>query len=510
MPRRRLEGAQRVHGWQPTDHLAPLSRTTQKIWFARGPLVKDPRAMSDLHTLDLTALAARIRAREVSPVAATRAMLERIAALDGALHSYALVMADGVMAQAEAAEAEVAAGRTRGPLHGVPLAVKDLFWTKDVPTAAGMAIHKDFRPREDATVVRRLREAGAVLLGKLKLSEGAYSDHHPSVTAPRNPWHADIWPGISSSGAGVATAARLCFGALASDTGGSIRWPSAANGVTGLKPTWGRVSRHGVFALAPTLDHVGPMARSAADCGTLLGAIAGVDENDPTALRDPVPDYLAAAGHGARGLRIGVDAAWTCNDVDAQTQAVVAAAIEAFRDLGATIVDVRFPDVTQAVADWAPHCAVEAAVAHAETYPARKAAYGPVLASVIEAGRALPGTAYQELLLRRLELRGRVSALLATIDLLLMPVQPFAAPSLAMIRTLGAQPELVAKLQRYTCPFDMTGHPAITLPGGFTTTGLPIGVQLVAAHLGEATLVRAGAAFQNVTTWHRRHPEGLP
>jgi amidase len=326
------------------------------------------------------------------------------------------------------------------------------------------------------------------------------------VTPPKNPWNADYWPGISSSGAGVATAAGLCFGSLASDTGGSIRWPCAANGLTGLKPTWGRVSRYGVFELAPTLDHVGPMARSAADAGAMLGAVAGSDPNDPTAVLDPVPDYLAVVGQGARGLRIGVDAAWNGDGVDAATQAVLSEAAQVFRMLGADIVDVRFPDVTQAVADWSPNCAVEAAVAHEATYPACKDEYGPVLASVIEAGRALSGFDYQKILLRRLALRGRVAALFRTIDLLLTPVHPFAPPTLAMIRTLGEQPELIAKLQRYTCPFDMTGNPTITLPGGFTAAGLPIAFQLVAADLGEATLVRAGAAFQSVTSWHRRHP----
>jgi amidase len=468
--------------------------------------VKMDALTDDLHYLELTELAARIRTREVSPAAATRALLDRIAALDDALGSYALVMADGAMAQAKAAESEIAAGRYRGPLHGVPIAVKDLYWTKGFPTAGGMAIYQDHRPDEDATVVRRLKDAGAVLLGKLQLTECAYSDHHPSVRPPCNPWNAEYWPGISSSGPGVATAAGLCFGALASDTGGSIRWPSAANGLTGLKPSWGRVSRHGVFELAASLDHLGPMARSAADAGAILGAIAGSDPSDPTALLEPVPDYLAVVEQGARGLRIGVDAAWNADDVDAATQVVLSDAAEVFRKLGANIVNVQFPDVTHAIADWAPNCAVEAAVAHEACYPARKDEYGPVLASVIETGRALSGVDYQKILLRRLDLSGRVAALFSTIDLLLIPVHPFAAPTLAMIRTLGEQPELIAKLQRYTCPFNMTGNPTITLPGGFTQAGLPIAFQLVAANLDEATLIRAGAAFQRVTSWHRRHP----
>jgi amidase len=463
-------------------------------------------AAIELHYLELTELAALIRTREVSPISATRAQLDRIAAVDGAIGSYALVMADAAMADAAAAESEIAAARYRGPLHGVPIAVKDLCWTKGVATTAGMAIHKDYRPGEDATVVRRLRDAGAVLLGKLQLSEGAYSDHHPSVTPPTNPWNAAYWPGISSSGPGTATAAGLCYGSLGSDTGGSIRWPSAANGVTGLKPSWGRVSRYGVFELAATLDHVGPIARSAADAAIMLGAIAGSDPKDPTAVLDPVPDYLAGMAQGVRGLRIGVDSVWNSDGVDAATQAVLSHAAEAFRSLGAGIVDVRFPDVTQAIADWVPNCGVEAAVAHEATYPSRKGEYGPQLASVIEAGRALSGTEYQKILLRRLDLRGRVAALFGAIDLLLIPVQPFPPLTLATVRTLGEQPDLIAKLQRFTCPFDMTGNPTITLPGGFSDAGMPIGFQLAAAHMGEEMLVRAGAAFQGITSWHRRHP----
>ena len=463
-------------------------------------------AADDLHYLELMELAACIKAREISPVDVTRAQLDRIAALDGELGSYVQVMADAAMAQAETADAEIAAGRYRGPLHGVPVALKDLFWTKDFPTAAGTAVHRDFRPDQDATVVRRLNEAGAVVLGKLQLTEGAYSDHHPSVTPPKNPWNADYWPGISSSGAAVATAAGLCYGALASDTGGSIRWPCAANGLTGLKPSWGRVSRYGVFELASTLDHVGPITRSAADAGAMLGVIAGRDRADPTAVFDPVPDYLAAAEQDIRGLRIGVDARWNSDGVDIATQQVLGEAIEALRELGAVIADVQFPDVKQTVADWVPNCAVEAAVAHEATYPARKDEYGPVLASVIETGRALSGPDYQKILLRRLALRGRIASLFETIDLLLIPVHPFPPLTLAMIRTLGDQPTLIARLQEYTCPFNMTGHPTITLPGGFSATGLPIAFQLVAADLDEATLVRAGAAFQRVTSWHRRHP----
>jgi amidase len=461
---------------------------------------------ANLHYLQLAELAALIKARKVSPLEATRAQLDRIAALDGALGSYALVMADAAVAQAAAAEKEIAAGTYRGPLHGVPVAVKDLCWTTGVPTAGGMTIYRDFRPDQDATVVRRLSEAGAVILGKLQLTEGAYADHHPAVAPPRNPWNADYWTGASSSGSGAATAAGLCYGSLGSDTGGSIRFPSAANGLTGLKPSWGRVSRHGVFELAATLDHIGPMTRSAVDAGIMLGAIAGSDPNDPTARLDPVPDYLADVGQGVRGMRIGVDAAWNSEGVDDATRAMVAAAIEVFRGLGAVIEPITFPDVRQTIKDWIPACGVETAVAHEATYPARKSEYGPALAGLIDTGRQLSGLDYQKILLRRHDVRGRVATVLRSIDLLLIPAIPFSPPTLAMMRTLGEQPELLTGLLQFTCPFDMTGDPTITLPGGFTEGGLPMAFQLVAADMNEAKLVRAGAAFQGVTSWHRRHP----
>ena len=251
-------------------------------------------ALDDLHYLEINELARLIAARKVSPVELTEAMLRRIERVDPALKSYALVTPDLALAQARAAEQMIGRRQLLSQLHGVPIAVKDLCWTEGIATAAGMPLHRGFIPSVDATVVRKLREAGAVLLGKLQLTEGAFADHHPDVPAPLNPWHRDHWSGASSSGSGVATAAGLCFGSLGSDTGGSIRFPSAANGNTGLKPTWGRVSRFGCFELAASLDHIGPMCRSATDAGVMLGAIAGSDPRDPTALRHDVPDYLAA------------------------------------------------------------------------------------------------------------------------------------------------------------------------------------------------------------------------
>lgn len=460
-----------------------------------------------LHWLELHELSHFIRNREISATEATICLLNRIAAVDGQMHSYAAVMAASALDQAAHADARLAAGEEAGPLLGVPVAVKDLCWTAGQATAAGMPLHRDFVPTVDATIVSRLRAAGAVIIGKTQLTEGAYSDHHPDIAAPRNPWGDDYWPGISSSGSGVALAAGLCYGAIGTDTGGSIRWPSAANGVTGLKPTWGRVSRHGIFALAPSLDHVGVMARSARDASYLFQAIAGPDPLDPTAVQAPVADYVGAVDAGLTGLRVGIDPDWVEAGIDPEVAAVVADVAKELAGLGATLIDVRLPDPELAVTAWFPICAVEAAVAHEATYPKRGAAYGPILAWVLDAGRARSGMAYQHALLERAMFRGRWAAATQGVDMVLMPAQPMMPLTLETISALGTQPDLVAALQRFTCPFNLTGSPSLTFPGGAASSGLPIGVQLVGHDLDEAGLFRAVGAYQLATAWHRRHPQ---
>src|ERR1700728_4199019 len=288
-----------------------------------------------LHYKSITELSELFRRGELLPSEATEAMLSRIAKLDGSFHGYAVVLAERAMAQAKQHDAELAKGIWRGPLHGVPIGLKDLCYTTFAPTAGGTRIHAKFVPSFNATIVDRLERAGAVTLGKLKMTDGAYTSHHPFDQAPLNPWNVNYWVGSSSSGSGVATSAGLCYGSIGSDTGGSIRFPSATCGLTGIKPTWGRVSRHGIFPLADSLDHVGPMCRSAADAAAMLGVIAGTDPNDPTALQAPVPNYLARIGDGVRGLRIGVDRKYTQDGVDPQVEAALQAAGPAVADLGA-------------------------------------------------------------------------------------------------------------------------------------------------------------------------------
>ena len=465
----------------------------------------EPAELPYAHLIDVAEL---IRTKQVSPVEVTRIMLERIAAVDPKVHAYVTVTADRAMDQAKAAEAEIMAGRYRGPLHGVPIALKDLCFTKDVPTTGGMAIHADHVPDADGTVPARLTTAGAVTLGKLKMTEGAYSEHHPSVEVPLNPWHAGHWAGASSSGSGVATAAGLCYGSIGSDTGGSIRFPSLMNNVTGLKPTWGRVSRHGSFVLSDSLDHLGPMTRCAADAAVMLHAIAGEDDADPTTLLAPVPDYLGAVQakgvFGARALRIGIDRGYNSTNVDPKVVELTEAAAKVLGSLGASLIEIDFPDSATVLADWVEYCGYETAQVHAATYPSRKAEYGAALSGLIEIGRNVSPLRLAEIVVERDKFKGRVARVFRKVDLVLVPGLFLPGPSLEQLAL--SDPKELTTLLKYTAPFDMTGSPTITLPCGFSDAGVPVGFQLVGPHLSEDVLLCAGHAFQLATDWHTKHP----
>jgi amidase len=463
--------------------------------------------LTDLPFATMTELGEAYRSRKLSPVEVTRLMLERIEKLDPKLHSYVTVTPEIALEQAKKAEAEFAAGKDRGAMHGIPVGLKDLCETKGVATTWGTKILKDYVPTEDGTVVKNLQEAGAIMLGKVQMTEGAFSVHHPEVIAPINPFHPDHWPGVSSSGSGVSVAAGLAYGAIGTDTGGSIRFPSGANGLTGLKPTWGRVSRHGVQALASSLDHLGPMTRSAADAGAMFMAMAGSDPNDPTTLDEPVPDCLAGIDQGIRGLRVGFDPRFIYDVCDKGTAQIIDDARKVLADLGATVVEIAMPSKTPAMyKDWAKFCSVETAVAHEPFYPARKAEYGPVLADLIELGRGLSAQELMHIYHDRLVFNGELRKLFKSIDLLLVPVHPFGNPSAEQLDQIFKTPNGIDDVLRFTAPFDMSGSPAMTLPGGFDAKGMPIGFQLIGAHLSEALLVRATHAYQGATDWHRRHP----
>jgi len=371
-----------------------------------------------------------------------------------------------------------------------------------------MTILKDFVPDYDATVVERLNAAGAVALGKLKMTEGAGGDHHPDIPPPLNPWNPGYWTGASSSGSGVATAAGLCFGSLGSDTGGSIRFPSSACGITGIKPTYGRVSRHGIFTLADSLDHVGPMARSAADAAAMLGVIAGDDPNDPTSLTAPVPNYLAGLEGGVRGLTIGIDEAYNGEGADSQVTAALGEVRRVLTGLGAEFKSVAFPSSRQAaVAGGMTAMGAEIAAAHRDFFPARASEYGQMLAGMIAQGLKLSPTDMAEAGRVRRNFCGQFERLWADIDLLLVPTTPMTVPTMETMQAKVHDMVFMGELVRFTVPFDLTGSPTITLPCGFSADGLPMGFQLVGPHLSENLLCRAGHTFQQATDWHQRAPE---
>ncbi|MDH3223564.1 MAG: amidase, partial [Gemmatimonadota bacterium] len=423
-----------------------------------------------IHYASLVDVARLIERGDASPVALTERMLARIQAIDGRLKSYATVMDERALDQARVAQQEIEAGNYRGPLHGIPIAVKDLCYTRGVRTMGGTAALADFIPDFDATVVAKLQDAGAVLLGKLNLTEGAMGGYNPEFDLPVNPWDESLWVGASSSGSGVATAAGLCFGSLGSDTGGSIRFPSMANGIVGLKPTYGRVSRYGVLALAESLDHIGPMTRSVADAAVMLEAIAGRDPNDPTSLPDPVPDILGELERGVQGARIGFDRAYATAGVDPGIVAALDEALTVLESLGAQIVEVSLPAFSQEVGDaWFAICSREAAHAHAQTYPARAADYGPYFTDFLEMGLAVTDEVYAGATALRDAYSEQFRAALGTADAVACPAGgvPFPFPAEAQFGDMaGFDPYLENVWFQFTLPADFAGTPSISLPCG--------------------------------------------
>lgn len=455
----------------------------------------------------ILALGPRIRTGEISPVELTQLMLDRIAAHDGRLHSYVSIAGDAALTAARIAEAEIARGDWRGPLHGVPIAVKDVFYTPAIRTGLGSSIYADWTPPYESTATARLMTAGAIMLGKLTCTEGVYAEHHPTITEPLNPFGAAHWTGNSSSGSGVALTAGLTYGSLGTDTGGSIRLPSSCCGVVGIKPTWGRVSRHGVFPLADSLDHVGPMARTVADAALMLGVIAGPDPADPTAAPVAVPDYLGDIDRGIAGLKIGVDMRFIRAKAIDEVVASIEAVLDVVAALGGEIVEVAFPETDAILRGWAVQCAVEAARAHRETYPARKTEYGPRLSALLDRGRVMSGLDLADALAARRTFNGEMAQLFETIDLLVVPGVPVAGPTLEFMGSLGEDPAAILAIGPFTAPFDVCGYPTVTLPCGQSSHGIPIGFQFVAKPFAESLICRAGHAYQTVTDWHRRRPD---
>ena len=461
--------------------------------------------LTDIEFLSIREISTAIQNGDATSLAVTEHLLARIARMNPHLQAFCTVTADLARTQAQQADAELAAGRKRGPLHGVPVAVKDLCFTQGIPTSSGMAIFRDWAPDYDATVVTLLREAGAVLLGKLSMTEGAGLMHHPEMPTPRNPWNDALWTGVSSSGSGVAAAAGLCFGALGSDTGGSIRLPSAANNVTGLKTTWGRVSRYGVFPLAESRDTIGPMARSAEDVAILFDAIAGHDANDPTSLTAPNSSALAglAGAEGARGLRIGIDRTFCTRGVASEVAEATQQAARTMESAGATLVDIAFPDLEPLLTNFRESMLREAAKAHEALYRQHRDRYGPWFGAALEQFMAAPDEPVEERVARE-TFKEAYLRLFDSVDAVMVPASPIVIPEADKVAAY-LQPG-PGTLAYFTAFINVAGTPSLTLPCGFSENGTPIGLQLAGPPLAEPLLLRLGHAYQQVTDWHLRHP----
>ena len=455
---------------------------------------------ADLTTLSLADAARRIAARELSPVDLTEGYLARIAAENAAVNAFITVTAELARAQARAAEDEIARGHNRGSLHGIPVALKDLYDTRAVRTTAGSSFFADRVPDADSAVTERLAAAGAVLLGKLNMHEwalGVTSDN-PHFGACRNPHALDRITGGSSGGSAAALAARLCAVSMGSDTGGSIRIPASLCGIVGLKPTRGRVSLRGAVPLSWTLDHAGPMARTVTDAALLLSAIVGYDPLDATCVDARVDDYLAHIDDGIQGWRVGVASDATLGTLEPDVRTAFRAAAETFASLGATVTDVELPRFVEAASLNATIVVTDGAAFHRERLETNPDGFGADVLTRLRRGVSTSSTDYALARHAGTEIRRAYESLFSahggTLDILLTPTTPCVAPVRDGLDAVTTARELT----RFTAPFNLTGLPALSLPCG-SSNHLPIGLQLIAAPWREAALLRAGRAFERAT-----------
>lgn len=466
--------------------------------------------MSELTDRPVAELCRALRDRRTSAVEVLDAHLARIAALDGRVHGFVTLTGEDARAAAQTADAALARGDA-GPLAGVPVAVKDLIAVRGVARTNGSAAFAGSAPaRADAQVVRRLRAAGAVVLGTTHMHELAFGPTgvNMALGTPLNPWRAGHIPGGSSSGSGAVVAARLAPAALGSDTGGSIRMPATLCGISGLKPTWGRVSRAACTPLGWSLDHIGPMARTVEDLAILLQVIAGHDAGDATTSPVPVPDYRAALGRSPRGLRVGVPRHFCGSPIDGGVAAAFDAALSALRAAGATVMDVVLPSLAHAGPALGAIILPEACAALRPLLGERIEQVSIETRIFLELGKVV--TAQQYLAAQRLRTRlyEEARAAFEGVDILAVPGTPLPAPRVEdlTVQMAGETVGVVEALSRFTVPFNLTGLPALALPCGFSALGLPIGLQLVGRPFAEADVLAAGHAYQQLTDWHRRQP----
>jgi aspartyl-tRNA(Asn)/glutamyl-tRNA(Gln) amidotransferase subunit A len=459
----------------------------------------------DLAKTSLSEASQLVQAKKVSPVELTVECLKRIDRLNRKLNAFVTVTAESALAQAREAEAEIQKGQWKGPLHGIPIALKDLVDTAGVRTTAGSALFKERVPTQDAEIVRRLKAAGAVLLGKLNMHEFAFGGSSViSVFGPvRNPWSVEYSPGGSSGGSAAAVAAGLCYGAIGSDTGGSIREPAGYCGIVGLKPTYGRVSTRGVIPLSWSLDHIGPLTRTVRDAALMLQTLAGYDAEDVTSANLPVPDY-AAPLEKKTSFRLGIPRAYFYEQLHPEIEAAMTAALAVLGKLAAGQRDLEIPTG----ADFSGTVLVAEAYAyHEENAKQNPQLYQPETLKRIRAGGEISASAYIAARRQLEQLRRATPKIFETADILVTPTFPVPPPKISVL--LGEPDKLRGRellMLRNTRPFNVLGLPTISVPCGFTGDGLPIGMQLTGMVGGEVSLLGLAHAYEQATEWHKHAP----
>lgn len=465
----------------------------------------------ELYTLSIRDVARLLEKREASPVEVVESVLRRIEAFSDKLKAFITVTGEQALAAARAAETAIAAGYYLGPLHGVTVAFKDNVYTRGVRTTAGSKVLGNFVPDADATVAARLRAAGAIIVGKLNMHEFAWggTSDNPHYGTVRNPWNPERFPAGSSGGAGVAVAARLCHGALGTDTGGSVRLPSAVNGIVGIRPTIGRVSNYNVVPLAWSMDTVGPMTRTVEDCAIMLRAIGGHDASDPTTANVPVPDYAAALGRGVSGLRLAIIEGYSLTHLQDDVRAAVQGALEVLNKEGATIQEVRVTDLEHNMSAQLTIESAEPSAYHQAWLREHPQDYGEDVRTLLELGEMYLATHYIQAQRYRAHLRHQLLEILSDASAIICPTLPFVATPVGETKVIiegGQEEDMLSAIMQYTALPSLSGLPSLSVPCGFSKDGLPVGMQIIGRPFDEATLFRIGHAYQQVTDWHKREP----
>jgi aspartyl-tRNA(Asn)/glutamyl-tRNA(Gln) amidotransferase subunit A len=465
---------------------------------------------TELCYLSAGQLSPLIRNKKVSPVEIVEAQLARISALEPALNSFITLMPDEAIEAARQAEQEIQAGQYRGPLHGIPLGLKDMYYVKGVPNTSGSKLFDDFVPEFEGTIVTRLREAGTIFLGKTNTHQLAYgiTGENPDHGHMHNPWDPELIAGGSSGGSASATASGECTFTMGSDTGGSIRVPGSLCGLAGLKPTYGRLSCHGISGLSLSMDHPGPIARTVEDCALAMDLVAGYDPNDPVSANVPVSDYAGVLNGDVRGLRVGVPREYFEVPLDPQVEQAVRSAIDVLGDLGAAVTEVSWPMYHYAMAIAVAIQLVEVTAYHRKLVLTHGPHLYPPVRLLIESGFFISAADFLEAQRARALFVRQSRDLLEDVDILVGPMTPITAHKIGAAEVkvgdivMGSRPALT----QYTRPFNLNGFPAITVPCGFSDDGLPIGLQIAGRPFDEETVLRAAHAYEQATDWHTRRP----